>query len=153
MEPYSRGSWVKNVTHCKFWLYVCRVGKEKPPKFIAGIMISRKASTFIRLLYESYRRNYRPWDWDYNCARVAYQLYLQRPDLLHVEPYKFTTPDWKERDKLWKQVIDWKDLYVIHVMGHFSYDSSTPDSIKMINSTFGEAMRFIYYGSPKLINS
>jgi len=107
----------------------------------------------MRLLYESYRNNYRAWDWDYNCARVAYQLYLQRPDLLHVEPYKFTTPDWKERDKLWKQVIDWKDLYVIHVMTHFSYDSYTPESIKTINSTFGEAMRYIYYGSAKLITS
>jgi len=150
---------------------VCASGKEKPPKFIAGIMISRKGSTFMRLLYESYRGNYRPWDWDYNCARIAYHLYLQRPDwdyncariayqiylkrpdLLHVEPYKFTTPDWKERYKLWKEVIDWKDLYVVHVMGHFNYDRSGPESITTINSTFGEVMRYIYYGSPKLITS
>jgi len=114
-------------------------------------MVSRKGSTFFRLLYESYRNNYRPWDWDYNCARVAYKLYLQRPDLLHVEPYKFTTPDWRERHKLWKQVIDWKDLYVIHVMGHYTNDTSTPETIKTIKSTFGEAMRYIYYGSPKRI--
>ena len=111
---------------------VCGIGKEKPPKFIAGIMISRKGSTFMRLLYESYRNNYRPWDWDYNCARVAYQLYVQRPDLLHVEPYRFTTPDWQDRDKLWNQVIDWSELYVIHVMGHFSYDSYTPQSICLL---------------------
>jgi len=114
-------------------------------------MVARKNSTFLRLLYESYRANYRAWDWDYNCARVAYQLYLQRPDLLHVEPYKFTTPDWKDRHKLWDQVIDWKDLYVIHVMGHDTNDSSSPESIRTINSTFGEVMRFIYYGSSKLI--
>ena len=132
---------------------MCMTGKEKPPKFIAGIMISRKASTFIQLMYESYRRNYRPWDWDYNCARVAYQLYLQRPDLLHVEPYRLTTPDWTERHKLWNEVINWKDLYVIHVMGHMSHDDSSPESIKTLNSTFGEVMRYIYYGSPKLIAS
>ena len=108
----------------------------------------------MRLLYESYRNNYRPLDWDYNCARVAYKLYLQRPDLLHVEPYRLTTPDWLDRDKLWNQVIDWSELYVIHVMGHDRNDSSyTPQSIKSINSTFGEAMRYIYYGSPKLITS
>jgi len=128
-------------------------GKEKPPKLIAGIMVSRKNSTFIRLLYESYRGNYRPRDWDYNCARVSYQLYLKQPDLVHVEPYKFTTPDWTERHKLWREVIDWKDLYVIHVMGHLSRDRSTPESIKTMNSTFGEVMRYIYYGSPKLIDS
>jgi len=129
------------------------LGKEKPPKFIAGIIVARKDSPFIRLVYESYRDNYRPWDWDYNCAVVPYKLYLKRPDLLHVEWYKFTTPDWIERDKLWKKVIDWKDLYVIHVMGHLFKDTSTPESIKSINSTFGEVMRFIYYGSPKLITS
>ena len=132
---------------------MCVPGKEKPPKFIAGIMISRKGSTFMRLLYESYRDNYRPKDWDYNCARVAYKIYLQRPDLLHVEPYKLTTPDWLERDKLWKKVINWKDLYVVHLMGHDTEDASTPESIKTVNSTFGEVMRYIYYGSPKLITS
>ena len=84
---------------------------------------------------------------------VPYKLYLERPDLLHVEQYKFTTPDWTQRDNLWKNVIDWKDLYVIHVMGHLFHDTSTPESIKTINSTFGEVMRYIYYGSPKLITS
>jgi hypothetical protein len=131
--------------------YDATLGKEKPPKFIAGIIVARKGSTFLRLLYESYRANYRPWDWDYNCARVAYQLYLRRPDLLHVEPFRFTTPDWQDRDKLWNDVIDWSNLYVIHVMGHFTWQQYTPESIRTINSTFGEAMRYIYYGSPKLI--
>ena len=128
-------------------------GREKPPKFIAGIMLSRRGSMFMRLFYESYRNNYRPWDWDYNCARVPYQLYLQHRDLLHVEPYKLTTPDWLERDKLWKEVIDWRDLYVIHVMGHLSKDYSSPESIKTMNSTFGEVMRYVYYGSSKIIAS
>ena len=130
-----------------------RIGKEKPPKFIAGVMVSRKGSTFMQLFYESYRNNYRPWAWDYNCAVVPYQLYLKRPDLLHVETYRFTTPDWTDRDDLWKRVIDWKDLYVIHVMTHKVDDDSTPESIKTLNSTFGEAMRYIYYGSPRLIPS
>jgi len=116
-------------------------------------MLSRKGSTFMRLFYESYRDNYRPWDWDYNCARVPYQLYRRRPDLLHVEPHRLTTPDWRERDKLWKEVIDWRDLYVIHVMGHLSRDDSSPASIRALNSTFGEVMRYIYYGSSKILTS
>ena len=134
-------------------MWTASTGRERPPKFIAGVMMSRRDSAFMRLLHDSYRNNYRAWDWDYNCARVPYQLYLQRPDLLHVEPYKFTTPDWTERHKLWNEVINWKDLYVIHVMGHDIKDSTTPHSIRTINSTFGEAMRYIYYGSPKLLTS
>jgi len=132
---------------------MCALGKEKPPKFIAGIIVARKDSEFIRLFYESYRGNYRPEAWDYNCAWEPYRLYLQKPDLLHVEQYKFTTPDCIDRDKLWKEVIDWKDLYVIHIMVHGFQDTSSPESIKTLNTTFGEVMRYIYYGSPKLITS
>ena len=128
-------------------------GKEKPPKFIAGIMISRKGSTFMRLFYESYRNNYRASEWDYNCAKVPYQLYLQRPDLLHVETYKLTTPDWKDRRRLWRSVIDWKDLYVIHLMCHLHHAGVSPQSIRSLRTTFGQVMRYIYYGSPELVVS
>jgi hypothetical protein len=127
------------------------MGKEKPPKFIAGIILARKGSTFLRLLHESYRDNYRPFDWDYNCARIAYEIYVQRPDLLHVEPFKFTTPEWKDRHLLWYDIIDWSRLYVIHVMGHFNWEEYNPEKIKTINSTFGQVMRYIYYGAHDLI--
>jgi len=139
--------WAYN-RHC---VCACVVGREKPPKFIAGIIVARKDSAFLRLWYESYRNNYQEASWDYNCAVVPYQLYLRRPNLLHVEPYKFTTPDWTERYKLWSRVIDWRNLYVIHIMMHLMRDTFTPDSIKVVDSTFGEVMRYIYYGSPRLI--
>ena len=35
--------------------------------------------------YKSYRNNYRSLDWDYNCARFAFGLYQQKPELVHVE--------------------------------------------------------------------
>jgi hypothetical protein len=131
------------------------LGKEKPPKLIAGIIVGRRNATFLRLLYESYKDNYRGWDWDYNCARITYQLYLKRPDLLHVEPYKLTTPDWTDRHKLWNDVIDWSDLYVVHVMAHFEHsgENYTPDNIRRLNTTFGQIMRYVYYGSPEMIPS
>jgi len=116
-------------------------------------MVARAGAAFTKLVYQSYLSDFRPQEWDYNSAVVPYKLYLKRPDLLHVEWYKFTTPDWKDRDNLWKRVINWTDLYVIHVMGHLDRDTSSPQSIKKINSTFGEVMRYIYYGSPKLITS
>lgn len=134
-------------------VYDATLGKEKPPKFIAGIIVARKNAPFVKLWYESYRNNYRPIDWDFNCARVTYQLYQKRPDLLHVEPYRFTTPDWTERENLWNKVIDWKGmgLYVIHVMLHLNWQEYTPENVKSLNSTFGQVVRYIYYGSPSLI--
>ena len=133
--------------------YDVTLGKEKPPKFIAGIIVARPNAMFLRLWYNSYRNNYRQLDWDYNCARVTYQLYLKRPDLVHVEPYRLTTPDWQDRRKLWKEVIAWRDLYVIHAMLHFDRTEYTPESVRQLNSTFGEVVRFIYYGSPKILQS
>ncbi|KAI0211210.1 hypothetical protein LSAT2_003966 [Lamellibrachia satsuma] len=131
--------------------YDVTLGKEKPPKFIAGIIVARRNALFLRLWYNSYRANYRQLDWDYNCARVTYQLYLKRPDLLHVEPYRLTTPDWQDRHLLWKEVIAWRDLYVIHAMMHFDRTEYTPENIRQLNSTFGEVVRYIYYGSPKTL--
>ena len=42
-------------------------------------------SPYFLFRYKSYKRNYRMFDWDFNCARVPYQIYLQKPDLVHVE--------------------------------------------------------------------
>ena len=133
--------------------YDMTLGKEKPPKFIAGIIVARKNALFLNLWLESYRNNYRGNDWDYNCARVTYKLYKERPDLLHVEPYKLTTPDWLDRSNLWDKVIDWQGqgLYVIHVMVHLNKKVYTPENVKALNSTFGEVVRYIYYGSPQLL--
>jgi len=128
------------------------LGKEKPPKFIAGIMIGKRNATFFRLMHESYRGNYRAGDWDYNCAKVPYEIYLNNTELLHVEPVRLTTPDWNDRGDLWDRIIDWRGLYVIHLMCHYMKDDVTPQSIKTTNTTFGQVMRFTYYGSPVLID-
>ncbi len=60
---------------------------------------------------------------------------------------RLTTPDWTERHLLWKETIDWSDLYVIHVMSHLDFTKYTPENIRSLNCTFGAAMRYIYYGS------
>ena len=129
------------------------MGKEKPPKLNAGVILSSKNSVFLQLLKQSYKNNYRPLDWDYNCARLAYKIAMKRQDLVHIEPFGFTTPDWGDRRLLWNEAIDWSKLYVMHVMGHFDWNEHSPQSIKSQNSTFGQVMRFIYYGSAQLIST
>lgn len=133
--------------------YDMTLGKERGPKLIAGMIVARKNALFLKIWYESYRNNYRQFDWDYNCARVTYQLYLQRPNLLNVEKHSLTTPDWQDRHLLWKETIDWSDLYVIHIMMHLNFNSYDPEKIKTLDCTFGEIMRYIYFGSPDLIET
>ena len=127
------------------------LGKEKPPKLIAGIIVAEKESLFLRIWLESYRNNYRPLDWDYNCARVTYKLALEKPSLVHIEPRKLTTPDWQDRKQLFYSRIDWRELYCIHIMMHLNFMEYTPTNIRTMDNTLGEILRFIYYGSPRLL--
>lgn len=129
-------------------LYNATLGKERPPKLIAGIMIGAPGAAFFRIVYESYRGDYRGDDWDYNCARRPFELYTKYPHLLHVEPYKLTTPDFIDRHLLFDGLIDWRHLYVIHIMGHLMSQSTIgPQNIRTLQTTFGEVMRYVYYGS------
>ena len=131
--------------------YELTIGKEKPPKFNAGTIVASKDALYLRVVYQSYKNNYRPLDWDYNCARLPYQIYLEHPEMVHVEKYRLTTPDWTERHLLWNSIIDWSDLFTIHVMIHLNFADYNPENIKTMNSTFGEVARYIYYGSKKLL--
>ncbi len=65
--------------------------------------------------------------------------------------FRLTTPDWQERHLLWDEIIDWSDLFVIHVMMHLNFTEYDPEVIKKLNTTFGQVMRYIYYGSPDLL--
>lgn len=133
-------------------LYETTLGKELPAKFIAGIIAAAPNARFLKLWRESYKDKYRPDEWDYNSASAAYALYKKYPELLHVEPYKLTTPDYLDRADLLNNVVYWEDLYVIHVMGHeLNWDKFNPEYIKNVNTTLGEVMRYIYYGSKQLI--
>ena len=131
--------------------YEITLGKERTPKFNAGTIIAHKDALYLQVVYQSYRDNYRPFDWDYNCARLPYQIYLKHPEMVHVEQYRLTTPDWSERQLLWNDVIDWSNLYTIHTMMHLNWVEYTPESIRDMNNTFGEITRHLYYGSKKLL--
>jgi hypothetical protein len=127
-------------------------GKEKPPKLIAGIIAGQRNATFLRMVYEAYRENYKPDRWDYNCAQVSYELAQKHPDLVHIEQRKLTTPDYLDRHLLFKEVINWSDLYVIHLMIQSHEWNWNPDTIKTMKSTLGEVLRYIYYGSPVMLH-
>lgn len=131
--------------------YEITLGREKPPKFNAGVIVAHRDAMYLQAVYQSYRNNYRPFDWDYNCGRVPFQLYLKRPEMVHVEMYRLTTPDWTERHLLWNSIIDWSNLYVIHIMIHMDWEEYNPEKIKTMNNTFGEVVRHVYYGSKRLL--
>ena len=131
--------------------YPVTLGKEKPPKLIAGVIIAERNALFIRILHASYSRNYRAWKWDYNCAVVAYQLYLKRPELVHIETTRLTTPDWLDRHLLFQDTINWRQLYVLHLMFHEQNEGTNPEKIKTLKGMIGSILRNAYYGDSDII--
>ncbi len=129
-------------------VYSTIFGKEKGNKFNAGIIIAQKNALFLSLVHRSYKNHYRPLDWDYNCQRVTYQIYLKFPDLVHVEPIRLTTPDWTERHLLWTSQIKWRELYLIHLLQHLDWTNYSPEMIAQLNNTMGEVIRNVYFDSP-----
>jgi len=124
--------------------YDVTIGQEKTERLNFGVVIARHGAPFLRLLHLSYKDNYRPKDWDYNCAVVAYRIYQNHSELVHVERRRLTTPDWLDRDLLWNKAIEWRDLYVVHVLGQVK-TRFNPNNVRTMNNTFGQVMRFIFY--------
>ena len=126
--------------------YPMTMGKEKEEKLNAGVVVAHKDSMFLRMWYESYKDNYQPFDWVFNCGVVSYQIYKDHPHLVHVESYRLTTPPWEEREKIMTYGgINWQDLYVLHLMSHLESIKYTPEDIITQNNTFGEIIRHVYY--------
>lgn len=132
--------------------YPCTLGKEKPPKFISGFIVAEKGALFLQLWLETYKYNYVGHLWDYNSASIPYHIYNKHPKLLHVEPWRITTPDWTEREQLLLDNIEWRKLYLLHLMWHGQNQTLiTPEIIKTMPGILGSVTRNLYYGSPDKI--
>ena len=122
------------------------MGEQNDEKLNAGVVVAHKDSMFLRMWYESYRDNYQPFDWDFNCGVVSYQIDKDHPHLVHIESYRLTTPSFEERKKIMKyNAIKWRDLYVLHLMSHVERPEYTPEDVTNLNNTFGEIIRHVYF--------
>ena len=126
-------------------------GKEKTEEMNAGILLAKPNAPFLHLWYESFRNNYRPHDWDFNIAKLSYALLQKVPHLVHLETHRLSYPDPRDRDLLFDKVVEWHDLFCIHVIHHVLRREYTPENIKYLRSTFGEITRLTYYGSPDIV--
>ena len=125
--------------------YPMTMGEQKDEKLNAGVIVAHKDSAFLRMWYESYRDNYQPFDWDFNCGAVSYQIYKDHPHLIHIERYRLTTPSWEERWKIMRYgAINWRDLYVLHLMSHRDSTKYPPEDVMNLNNTFSEIIRHVY---------
>jgi hypothetical protein len=132
-----------------FRQYSATIGKSREYIFSASTIISEPNSTFIRMWYDTYKRNFKPKEWFYNSGIVPYKLYMKHPDLIHVVNEHFSRPAGLDLPYMVHHVIDWSYFYTLHLT---SFDDKyNPKNIKRANSTVGEILRYIYYGRKQFV--
>lgn len=119
-----------------------------------GIMLARKGALFLRLWLENYR-NYDRSDWGGNSVRFSNSLQKLFPHLVHVELNNMLRPNYLELEYLYginNKFFDWSKSYSMHIYGENRYRvPETPEQLKGFNSTLGQVMRYIYFGSSDLL--
>ena len=134
--------------------YDCVMGEEMSNSLAIGgsIVLANKGSVFLKLWMEHFLFDYRVESWAYNSVIVPTKLYQQYPNILHVEKEKLQHPAWNKLEYLYgKMSYPWRENYTLHLWRSMEKRAKTnyefnisPDSIKSLKSTFGQAARYIY---------
>ena len=136
----------------------CTVGYESSTKMCAGVIICSKSHTFLYLWLNSFFEDHQ-MVWAYNTGTIPSKLIERFPELVRVEKNKIHRPNWEELDMIWGETpYPWRQNYAIHTWIRAAIRNKfttypTPESIKTMNSTYGEVARYVYYGSTDIIHT
>ena len=132
----------------KLMTYDVAMGAESPELLGNGIIVARPNATFIRTWYEHYN-TFDDRAYNEHSVRLPMTLAHQYPELVHIEWEHLLRPNWFERQwligngKLW----DWFNNYAVHLYLKYHKLEYSPQNIKFLNTTTGELLRYIYYGT------
>ena len=123
--------------------------------------MSAPNSPFILLWIDAMLEDYNMDSWAYVSGAIPSKLALRYPTTVHLEVDKLHKPNWQEIDQIvGPKIYDWSENYSVHLWYRLWEKNSlwsewkfTPDaeSIKKLNTTFGQIARMIYYGSKEII--
>ena len=135
--------------------YECTLGFEEYAKVNGGIIICSKRSVFLTLWINTFFDDYRPNVWAYNSGEVPTKLAKRYPHLVHLENNTLHRPSYSEMQYIWgSEHYNWTQNYAIHTWIRF-YNGKrpTPESIKLMNSTYGEMARLLFYGTTNIVTA
>ena len=136
--------------------YNCTLGLERPSKICSGVIICTKQHPFLYLWLNGFYEDFRG-DWAYNSGHVPTRLINRYRGIIHVDKNTLHRPNVHEMQKIWgKEKFNWRGNYAVHTwirmaMGRYIQAPPTPETIKTMNSTYGEMARDVFYGSSDLL--
>ena len=71
---------------------------------------------------------------------------------MHIEPRGLQHPSWAEAEQLFDWRTEWtNENYAFHIWKRYGNVPADEEGIKALNTTLGEVMRYVYYGSRELV--
>ena len=138
--------------------YECTVGLEDYYKVCSGVIVCAKNHPFLYVWLDTY---YDDWEdykhiWAFHSGNVATVLTKRYPHLIHIEPEKFHWPSYHQGDLQYicgAKTFPWRDHYVLHTWIRMCIFCPLPseDSIRTMNSTYGQIARQVYFGSDRIL--
>ncbi|XP_077861758.1 uncharacterized protein LOC144342563 [Saccoglossus kowalevskii] len=145
---------LKSLEPLRYYDYV--VGRQSSCCLNNGIILASNNSEFLRIFYENYRTyNARC----YSCMSIKKhnEIAKQHQDLVHVESYSLVQPNFDRWKTIFYGKFNWQENhYSVHLwMKQFKQKNKstvfTRESVKKMDSAFGQMCRYIYYGTSDCI--
>lgn len=136
-------------------------GWESEEQACGSAILCRRDSPFLRLWINAYLDDYPMEEWVYSTGKVPCKLSRRFPELVHVETSRLNRPNFMELDQLWGSGrFDWQSNYAVHTWYRIWRDKSpyfkgvepNENNIRTWNTTFGEIVRSVLYGTKHLLD-
>ncbi|XP_077985186.1 uncharacterized protein LOC144439827 [Glandiceps talaboti] len=141
----------------RYYDYV--VGRSSDNTLANGIILANKNATFLKIFYNSYK-NYNSSCWACSSVIKHNELAKEYTHLLHIEPDSMIKPNYVKYKEIFNGNYNWwEEHFTVHVYMRLYWSANrnappfTKENIKTLDNAFGEMCRYIYYGSPALIDS
>ncbi|PAA81954.1 hypothetical protein BOX15_Mlig001259g3, partial [Macrostomum lignano] len=133
--------------------FVCTIGREVPYGLCNGVFLSAPSGTFLAMWHTAYQV-FNDEAWGEHSVKLPHSMQAAFPDLCHVEEESMDRPNWTPEERTWIYNIgqqsrwDWRTKnYVMHLWFRLYNKQHSMDSIRTLNSMYGEMCRRILYGS------
>ncbi|XP_077862213.1 uncharacterized protein LOC144343669 [Saccoglossus kowalevskii] len=138
----------------RFYDYVVAIPVEKHLNY--SIILANRDAEFLQYHNESYK------DYDIFCkscttVKRLHEVTSAYINAVHIEQASMTTPSVADWRSLFNRKYDWQNehftipVWMDKYMGDTELEDITPENIQQLDTAFGEMCRYIYYGSPDLI--
>ena len=128
------------------------LGRETSYGLGSSIILSEPGGPFVCVWREAFRTySPYPWNWARYAVWTPHTLSNKLPEHIHIEKKHLLSPTWAQSELLFNKVYNWSENYAIHVWKRFGEVPEGPEDIKALNTTLGQIMRYVFFGSKDLI--